>query len=185
MFRILLLTLFIWVATPATSWATTAFEGINLSSSNFVTSSQQDNGETGESTKITDAYISTRIGYTLEGGFYLGWVDESQVTGDGTADLESTNKGITVGFTDLGCYSAFHYFTESTKELASNTLLTGKGGWGLDIGRQFELGSVLSFGAQISYRSITYKEKTLEGLVSSTNFQSKTWQPMVTFGLTF
>ncbi|MDX2471194.1 MAG: hypothetical protein QNL04_11540 [SAR324 cluster bacterium] len=184
MFRILTLAIFISFLLPSTIWATTGFEGLNLVAAFNVNSNRQSNSETAEKVEETNKIMSTRLGYTMEGGFYLGVIDETQNTNNGILDLKTNNKGGTIGITDKGCYIAYHFLNGSTKELSKTTTLKGKGS-GVDFGRQFDLGGALSFGAQLSFRSIVYDISETEGVASAIKFESHSMKPMLTFGLTF
>jgi len=184
MIRTISLALFLCVTLPSSSWATTGYEGFHIITSFNVNASKQNNNDTGIHTEETVKIMSTRIGYTLKGGFYLGVIDEAQDTNNGSDTLKTTHKGGSVGISQDGSYIIYHSLTESKTDIDALTSYSGKGS-GMDFGHHFQVGDTLSIGAQLSFRTLEFDRAETDGITSKIDVTTHWMRPMITFGLTF
>jgi hypothetical protein len=149
------LILFTCLLTSLSSSATTGYEGVNLTLSFFLGGEEETNNKTGEKAEENTLILSSRLGTTMEGGFYLGLLYESERIDNGSYELAAINKGATIGITHKGSYILYHFILDASQDIDAATTHSGKGS-GMDFGYHFEMGAGFSAGAQLSFRSLEF-----------------------------
>lgn len=115
---------------------------------------------------------------------YLGTIYDLTMKNDGNGNLQDSNIGVSVGFSDKGCYLLYHYFFTSNYHLDATTKYQGTG-MGFDMGYQVSLGKGFSLGGQISYKKMNFKERIINGEEIGTDYSRENILPSFIFGFSF
>ncbi len=123
-----------------------------------------------------------KIGYTLSNGLYVGGVYDSRNDEANGSKNERSSLGATIGYHNSGWFIDGSYYFSSTLKLASGTELKEGSGFGVDLGKNFDVTSNLYLGLQVSYKSFTY---TKAGGADATNKIKSELSPMLNLGVNF
>lgn len=169
---------------PINGFATTGWEGFSIAPSFYFSSVKTTDNDMNTKVEQTNMIMSTRVGWTMNGGFYVGGIYESKILDDGSDEFKSKNIGASIGFTESGSFIVYHHLFNVSSEVSSNTEYTGKGS-GFDFGHHFQLNEMFSLGAQLSIRSYDFDESDVSGTNSKINIEKSTTIPMLSLGITF
>ncbi len=167
-----------WMATSTASASTDSGFMLGVSVMRLSTSYDGPILGNGES---TTTLLSGKVGYTMPSGLYFGGVYDSR-TDESGAKLERSSLGATVGFHRGGWFIDGSYYLSSTMKFSSGSELKEGSGFGVDIGRNFDIASNVYLGLQVSWKSFSYKK--IDDLDSENKVKSELL-PLVNIGLTF
>lgn len=155
-----------------------------MSFSFFHGSTNTNDAETNTATAVKSTNMTFGLAISHEEGMYLGSIYDVYLKNEGNGNLQDSNLGLSIGFTDRGSYIIYHHFFTSNYELNSTTKYKGIG-MGVDVGYQAKLAYGFSIGAQFSYKKINFKEKTVAAEATSTDFSRETVLPSIILGFSF
>lgn len=154
----------------------------------YTTSTSNNEGTETEQTRMD---YDIKLGALLSSSIYVGGIYaqsnfESQ-TGSSVTEQTRTSYGASVGYMQpAGWFVIGHYFITSEFERSSTVTDQGGSGFQLDIGYLFDLGSSITLGPQISYKTFTYTERdsgTVTTDLDDTGYSEL--RPMVALGVNF
>ena len=131
--------------------------------------------------EVTTTLFTGKVGYALPSGLYVGGIYDSR-TDESGGKLERSSLGATVGFHRGGWFIDGSYYFSSTMKFSTGSELKEGSGFGVDIGRNFEIASNVYLGLQVSWKSLSYKK--VDALDSDNKIKSELL-PLVNVGLTF
>lgn len=169
---------------PLTSPAVTGYNGINLSIGAYHGSTTSHDRETNISRSNKSTNLTFGLGTTHSEGIYLGTIYDLNLKNDGNGNLQDYNLGVSLGFTDKGCYIVYHHFFKSEYQLDSTTKYHGVG-MGFDMGYQASLGAGFSLGAQFSYKKLNFKDKIVNSEKIGADYSRENILPSLVFGFSF
>jgi len=118
---------------------------------------------------------------TYFGRIYVGGIYDSRTDESGGSKSERTGYGATVGYHQGGWFIDGSYYLSSAIKSGSIEFKEGSG-FGVDVGRNFDVMSNVFLGLQISYRSFSYKKL---GNLDQENKLKSELTPMLNVGLAF
>lgn len=118
---------------------------------------------------------------TYLGRLYVGGVYDSRTDESGSSKTERTGYGATVGYHQGGWFIDGSFYLSSTIKSGSVEFQEGSG-FGVDVGRNFNVMSNVFLGLQVSYRSFSYKKVNS---VEQENKIKSELTPMLNLGLAF
>ncbi|MDX9731094.1 MAG: hypothetical protein RBT63_04930 [Bdellovibrionales bacterium] len=166
--------------TPALSQAKDSGFSLGLSALRF--SNEHEGPGFGGSSEATVTLLNLKAGYTLASGLYVGGIYDMRTDESGGAKTDRSGYGVSVGFHRAGWFIDGSYFISSTIEAPGGIKFEDGSGFGVDLGRNFDISSNVYLGLQVSYRSFEYKK--LAG-VDQTNKWKSELTPMINIGLAF
>lgn len=126
--------------------------------------------------------LSAKLGYTLGSGLYFGGVYDSRTDESNGSKTERSGMGATLGYHKSGWFIDGSYYLSATMKLAGGTELKEGSGFGVDVGKNFDVTNNLYLGLQVSYKSFTY---TKAGANDATNKIKSELSPMLNIGVNF
>lgn len=169
---------------PLISTAVTGYNGINMSIGVHYGSATNHDKDTDTSASSKSTNLTLGLGTSHSEGMYLGTVYDLNLKNNGNGNLQDSNLGISVGFTDKGCYLVYHHYFRSEYQLDSTTIYQGTG-MGFDMGYQASIGAGFSLGGQLSYKKINLKDKIVNSEKTSANYMRENILPSLVFGFSF
>ena len=134
----------------------------------------------GGSSENSTTILGLKAG-TYFGSLYVGAVYDSRTDDSGSSKTERTGYGATIGYHQGGWFIDGSYYVSSTIKFGTVELTEGSG-FGVDVGRNFDVMSNVFLGLQVSYRSFSYKKI---GSVEQDNKLKSELTPMLNVGLAF
>lgn len=118
---------------------------------------------------------------TYFGSLYVGGVYDSRTDDSSGSKVERSGYGATIGYHQGGWFIDGSYYLSSTIKAGSTEFKEGSG-FGVDVGRNFDVMSNIFLGLQVSYRSFSYKKVNS---IDQENKLKSELTPMLNIGLTF
>lgn len=126
--------------------------------------------------------LNIKAGTEISDGIFVGGIYDSRTDDSSGSKTERTGYGGTIGYHSNGLFIDGNIFLSSAIKTAGGTKLEGGTGFGIDLGRNFDVMSNLFLGLQISYRSISYTK--VNGTEENNKLVSEL-TPMLNIGLKF
>lgn len=139
-------------------------------------------GTTVGTTETTRTILDLKAGYVMPSGLYFGGIYDSRTDQVGSSKTERTGVGATVGYHNMGWFIDGSYYLTSEIKLSSGTKLESGSGFGVDVGKNFDVLQNVYLGLQIAYKSLEYKKA---GGVEVVNKLKSELAPMINAGINF
>lgn len=168
-----------WFA-PTTSSASTD-SGFMLGLSVMRLSTSYDGPQLGNG-ESTTTLLNGKIGYTMPTGLYFGGVYDLRTDENGGAKQERSSLGASLGYHSGGWFIDGSYYLSSAIKIPGGSELKEGSGFGVDVGRNFDIAQNVYLGVQVSWKSFSYKKFNSAEV---TNKIKSELLPLVNLGLTF
>lgn len=135
--------------------------------------------------KANSMTLEALLGYNF-GAVYFGVIYHSISSSIASVENKASAAGVSIG-TFLGGFVLMgHYFVQARRD-ASGTASWGEGsGYGADLGYLFPVTGNFAMGANLAYRSFTYKKYDTGMLAfSDATYTATSLSPRLTFGFIF
>lgn len=126
--------------------------------------------------------LNVKAGTMVAGGIYVGGIYDSRTDESSGSKTERTGYGATIGYHSNGWFLDGSFLISSSIKTSGGTMVDGGTGYGIDLGRNFDVMSNVFLGLQISYKSISYTK--VNGAEQSNKIKSEL-TPMLNVGVDF
>lgn len=165
----------------APAYAATGGSGFMVGLS-VISLNESYDGTTVGNSESSRTVADVKMGMVMTSGLYVGGIYDSRNDDYSGSKQERTAFGATVGYHSGGWFLDGSVFLDSTLKLSSSSKLEKGTGFGIDLGRNFDITTNTYAGLQFSYKSISYTQ--VNGAEVSNKLKSETC-PMLNVGVMF
>ena len=160
-----------WILVALISLSTVpSYAGILFAPSVTYLTQEQENKNVAK-TDVKLSIIDLRLGYVFDMGLYFGGI-YSLIDNDILTNGSDFHFGPSVGYFWKGLLATFTYHVYGEKDLFSGGVKYANiSGYQLDVAYALPLTKSFSFGPQLSYYAINYKEAQTNGLAAETDYK--------------
>lgn len=165
----------------APAYAATGGSGFMVGLS-YISLAESYDGTTFGTSEISRMVADVKMGMVMTSGLYVGGIYDTRIDENTGSKQERIAFGATIGYHNGGWFLDGSVFLDSTLKLSSSTKLEKGTGFGIDLGRNFDITTNTYAGLQFSYKSISYTQ--VNGAEVSNKLKSETC-PMLNVGVMF
>lgn len=179
------LVLAIALLVPVSSMAANRGGGFNVGLSGLIYNFEATGDDFTVASVYKNTFLNFKLGYLMSNSIYVGLVQATLNSNDGTNTGSRSATGAQVGYHSDGYFLDFTYFLQGESKPSSALAYTGGTGMGLEVGYNTMVSSNFYLGAELNYQSITYSKREVAGVSTSRSNTFTEMYPMLNAGFMF